>query len=142
MALPIRAGFTVSDWFAAIQGRFDLIVANPPYIGMHELPALAPELAHEPEGALCPGDDALAAYRSILADALDHLTPGGRLVVEIGATQREEVLALFAQSGLEHVRPGTDLGGRDRLVAGSAPTELSRFVTHLDNFSLPPDQNS
>ncbi len=114
-----RAAFAVSDWFAAVEGRFDLIVSNPPYIGAEELPGLAPELLHEPRRALSPGADALAAYRAIIAGTPAHLSPGGRLLVEIGATQRAAVEALFRAAGFEAVMAGRDLGGRDRWVEGA-----------------------
>lgn len=120
-ALGVQADFAVSDWFSAVTGRFDLIVANPPYIAEAEMATLAPEVLHEPRMALTPGGDGLGAYRAIAAAVAAHLEPGGRLIVEIGPTQATAVLDLFAKAGLEQLRVLPDLDGRDRLVAGRAP---------------------
>ena len=96
-----------SDWFSNVTGRFDLIVSNPPYIATSEMPDLAPEVRdHEPHMALTDGGDGLGCYRSIAAKAPDHLTRGGRLLVEIGLTQ-----------GLRDVQVIQDLNGHDRVVA-------------------------
>lgn len=122
LGLTARAGFVLSDWWAQVQGRFDLIVSNPPYIALAEMPALSPEVRdHEPHLALTDGGDGLAAYRAIAAQASAHLVPGGRLIVEIGATQGPEVAAILARSGLADVTIHPDLDGRDRLVAARAP---------------------
>lgn len=117
-----RATFRTSDWFAAITGRYDLIVSNPPYIAEAEMPALAPEVRDwEPALALTPGGDGLAAYRVIAAGAGAHLAPGGRLMVEIGPTQGRTVAALFRAAGLQEVAVHPDLDGRDSVVAAAAP---------------------
>ena len=112
----------LSDWYADIGGRFDLIVSNPPYIAADEVDGLAPEVRdHDPRAALTDGADGLNAYRAIVAGARDHLTPGGRLMVEIGAGQGSAVSALFRGAGLENVDVLPDLDGRDRVVSGVAP---------------------
>lgn len=118
-----RAHIMVSDWFGAVKGRYDLIVANPPYIAASEMAGLAPEVReHEPRGALTDEGDGLGAYRVIAAGALAHLVPGGRLIAEIGLTQGMAVSALFTSAGLEGVQVLPDLDGRDRVVMGRAPT--------------------
>jgi release factor glutamine methyltransferase len=118
LGLERRAAFLRADWFEGISGTFDLIVSNPPYIGEAELAGLAPEVRdHEPRLALSPGSDPLSAYRAILAGAPRHLTPGGRLLLEIGAAQGPAVSALAAAAGLGPVRVLPDLAGRDRVVA-------------------------
>ncbi|MEM9342656.1 MAG: peptide chain release factor N(5)-glutamine methyltransferase [Pseudomonadota bacterium] len=117
-----RLTFVESDWFSRVDSRFDLITSNPPYIAAAEMPDLAPEVRdHDPEIALTDGADGLTAYRHIAAGALAHLTPGGRLLVEIGPTQAASVTALFADAGLENITPHPDLDGRDRVVSGRAP---------------------
>lgn len=122
LGVMAQAEFVLSDWCAQVQGRFDLIVSNPPYIALAEMPALSPEVRdHEPHLALTDGGDGLAAYRAIAAQASAHLVPGGRLIVEIGATQGPEVAAILARSGLADVTIHPDLDGRDRLVAARAP---------------------
>lgn len=116
-----RCDFVLSDWFAAIEARFDLIVSNPPYIAVGEMPGLAPELAFEPRMALTDEGDGLSAYRAIAAGARAHLEPGGRLMVEIGPTQGAAVAAIFAAAGLENISIRRDLDGRDRVVMGENP---------------------
>lgn len=117
-----RVVLPISDWFADVGGRFDLIVSNPPYIAADEMAKLEPEVRdHEPRIALTDEADGMTAYRVITAGAPDHLTPGGRLLVEIGPTQGEAVKALFEAAGLENVAVHPDLDGRDRVVAGRAP---------------------
>ena len=114
-----RSDFTPSDWLANISGQFDLIVSNPPYITAAEMPTLAPEVRDwEPEMALTPGGDGLAAYRVITTTAMPHLTAGGRLVVEIGPSQALDVQALFAAAGFTGITCLQDIDGRDRVVMG------------------------
>lgn len=117
--IGVAAEFRLSDWFAQVQGRFDLIVSNPPYITRDEMPLLAPEVRDwEPRQALTDEGDGLGAYRAIAAGAPDHLTPGGWLLVEIGPSQGAAVAALMAQAGLGAVQVLPDLDGRDRVVCG------------------------
>ncbi len=120
LGLAGRCDLQVSDWFADVTGRFDLIVSNPPYIAQDEMAGLAPELSHEPAMALTDGADGLSAYRAICQGALAHLAPGGRLMVEIGWTQGPQVAALMAAAGLQDVGILPDLDGRDRVVLGYA----------------------
>ncbi|GHF71550.1 peptide chain release factor N(5)-glutamine methyltransferase [Seohaeicola zhoushanensis] len=117
-----RAAFRESDWFAAVDGTFDLIVSNPPYIALAEMPGLSDEVRrHEPELALTDGGDGLGAYRAIAPGLLDHLAPGGRMLVEIGPTQGAAVAQILAGAGLVDVSVLPDLDGRDRVVSGNAP---------------------
>jgi release factor glutamine methyltransferase len=119
LGLEARAVFRQGDWCAGLDERFDLIVSNPPYVAAEEIAALAPEVRDwEPRAALVAGADALAAYRAICAAAPALLTPGGRLMVEIGPTQGDAVAALFTDAGLTAVTVLPDLDGRPRVVAG------------------------
>lgn len=112
-----RAEIITSDWFDAVQGQFDLIVSNPPYIARDEMEGLAEEVRqHEPEMALTDGGDGLEAYRRIAQDVVAHLTPQGRLMVEIGPTQAAAVMAVFAQAGMTGMKLVRDLDGRDRVI--------------------------
>ncbi len=113
----------LSEWYDDIGGRFDLIVSNPPYIAADEMDGLAPEVRdHEPRIALTDEADGLTAYRAIAAGALDHLTPGGRLLVEIGPTQADAVSEIFSAAGLDVVAVHPDLDGRNRVVEAHAKT--------------------
>jgi len=112
-----RADIRQSDWFQTVDGRYDLIVSNPPYIALDEMPGLSTEVReHEPKMALTDGGDGLGAYRKIAKDVGRFLRPDGRVLVEIGPTQAAAVAALFEQAGLWHIRVVQDLDGRDRVV--------------------------
>jgi release factor glutamine methyltransferase len=108
-----------ADWFAGINGGFDLIVSNPPYIAAHEMPGLAPEVRlHDPQAALTDGADGLTACRAIVAGARAHLRPGGRILLEIGPAQGQQVCKLLTGAGFTGVRILRDFDGRDRVVGG------------------------
>ena len=119
LGLSHRLRLIVSNWFEHVEGRFDLIVSNPPYIAQAEMAELAPEVLHEPHMALSPGGDGLDAYRAIALAAPARLVSGGRLMVEIGPTQGAAVRALFKAQGLHDIRVLPDLDGRDRVVTAS-----------------------
>ena len=117
-----RAEIVQSNWFGNVDGHFDLIVSNPPYIARDEMDALSPEVReHEPRMALTDEGDGLDAYRRIAASAPDHLAPGGRILVEIGPTQARDVCALFDATGLVRTTVIPDLDGRDRVVGAKMP---------------------
>lgn len=127
LKLEDRAALEEGSWYRPVVNgaeQFDLIVSNPPYIALHELPFLAPEVRdHEPRLALTDEADGLTAYHAILAGVHGYLAPGGRLMVEIGAAQGGAVSRLFARAGLETVRVIPDLDGRDRVVIGNRPPQ-------------------
>ena len=105
-----------ADWWGEIGGRFDLIVSNPPYVAEAEMAALAPEVRAEPRLALTPGGDGLGAYRAIVAGLAEHLAPGGRVLLEVGAGQGAAVAGLLDAAGLDGVRLRPDMDGRDRVA--------------------------
>ncbi len=120
LGLEKRSRFHRSDWFGNIEGQFDVIVSNPPYITAAEMPALSPEVRNwEPLIALTPGGDGLDAYRVITAQAMLHLNPNGRLVVEIGHQQAADVQALFGAAGFDGIICLQDMNGRNRVVLGN-----------------------
>ncbi len=85
--------FIKSDWFEEIEGKFDLIVTNPPYVGREEMENLDPKIKdHEPDLALNGGEKGLEEVRHILANAADFMNSSGSLYVEIGADQGEKVV--------------------------------------------------
>jgi len=109
-----RAVFRTGDWADGLDGPFDLILCNPPYIGNAE--ELGPEVRdHEPSGALFAGDDGLDDYRRIVPDLPRLLAPQGIAVLEIGWTQGPAVAAMVRDAGMiAEVR--NDLGNRPRVV--------------------------
>ena len=113
-----RLSFAQSNWFEGVQGSFDLIVANPPYIAMDEMAGLDRDVRdYDPHIALSPGGDGLDPYRVIAACVRRHLSPDGRLIVEIGYLQAVEVMQLFQNAGLSALRCHADLAGRDRVIS-------------------------
>ncbi len=112
-----RAAFALADWTEGIQGSFDLIVSNPPYVAEAEMAGLDPEVReHEPRIALTPGGDGLDAYRSIATGIRGLMAPGARLMVEIGPTQSHAVAAILAAGGLRVTAIIPDLDQRTRVV--------------------------
>jgi release factor glutamine methyltransferase len=108
---------TVSDWFGAVEGRFDIIVSNPPYIRSEVIAMLDPEVReHDPMAALDGGEDGLEAYRMLASGADAFLKPGGIVGLEIGFDQRESVSQLFAASGFRCLQTVSDYGGNDRAL--------------------------
>lgn len=118
-----RCTFVVCDIASVVEGPFDLLVSNPPYIAHDEITSLAPEVKnYDPMVALDGGDDGLAAYRAIAADAKRLLAPGARMFVELGAGQEAAVRDLFTNVGLIAGIARTDLAGIPRVLgAGFVP---------------------
>lgn len=117
LGLAARAGFAVGDWGRAIAGRFDAVVANPPYIAGGAIAALPSEVRdHDPRRALDGGADGLAAYRAIAADLPRLVAEDGLAAVEIGLGQQQDVAAILEAAGfsLDHV--ARDLAGIARCV--------------------------
>lgn len=120
-----RAAFALADWLDGVEGRFDLIVSNPPYIAEAEIAELAPEVRiHEPRMALTSGVDGLGAYRCIAAGIRPLMAPGARLLVEIGPTQAAAVTAILGEAGLEIAPPIPDMDGRFRVIMADAGEKL------------------
>jgi len=117
LGLAERCHFLVSDWTREVEGVFDLIVSNPPYISRAEMEDLQPEVRdYEPRVALTDEADGLAAYRAIFSSIGPFLSETGRVVVEIGPDQADDVSAIAAIRGFEPVAVIADLDGRDRVV--------------------------
>lgn len=103
-----------SDMFGAIEGEFDVITANPPYIKTFDIDGLAPQVTAQPRLALDGGEDGLRFYRLIAEQAKKHIKKGGVLMTEIGFDQAAAVTELFADLG--ECRVIKDLDGKDRIV--------------------------
>ena len=110
--------FLKSDWFEAIKGHFDLIISNPPYIGLAEQDGLSAEvIKYDPEISLFAGCDGLAAYKRIIPSLPKFLNPDGLVLLEIGASQSNQVKNMMNVVGFIDVQIVKDLSGKDRLVA-------------------------
>lgn len=110
------------DLFAAVEGDFDLVVSNPPYVKSGDLDRLEPEVRdHEPRLALDGGADGLDCYRRIAHQASDHIRPGGYLLLEVGDGQSAEVEKLLAEVGrFAEVQTKPDLNEVPRVVVARA----------------------
>ncbi|MCC6610153.1 MAG: peptide chain release factor N(5)-glutamine methyltransferase [Burkholderiales bacterium] len=111
-----------SDWFASLAGeRFDLIVANPPYVEEDDPHLAEGDVRFEPRAALVGGPDGLDCIRRIVREARSHLAPGGRLLFEHGHDQGARCRALLAAQGYADIATWPDLAGIPRVTGGRAP---------------------
>ena len=117
-----RAYFLAGDWATALDGRFDLVLCNPPYIETAVVPTLDPQVAcFEPASALDGGADGLDAYRTVCACLPALLAPGGVAVLELGLGQGAAVAGLAGAAGLEVRAVRADLGGVERALVFGPP---------------------
>ena len=114
--LGCGVAFLHGSWLSGVQGRFDVIASNPPYVRADD-PHLA-ALAHEPIGALASGPDGLDDIRAIVLQAPAHLRSGGWLLLEHGYDQAAAVRALLAAAGFTEVQSRHDLAGIERCSGG------------------------
>ncbi len=118
-----RIEFIESDWFANVEGKFDFIVSNPPYIRSDELADLPKEVRkHEPSIALDGGTDGLEKIRLIAAQLRMYLQPDGVVLMEIGHEQGERVKKILESIELVHVSVEHDMAEKDRFVVGRCPS--------------------
>jgi len=113
--------FFTGDWLAPLKtsvNGFDMIVSNPPYIPVDEIPKLQPEIcSYEPLSALEAGADGLACLQHLIQHVWSYLKPGGHLIMEMGYNQKEAVTNLARASGqYEAISVKKDYGGNDRVV--------------------------
>lgn len=114
------AVFLQSDLFENVEGLFDVIVSNPPYIPGNEIETLMPEVRdHEPRLALDGAGDGLFFYRRIVAESTGYLSGGGMLFFEIGYDQAEAVSRLMEEAGFLEINIVKDYAGLDRVVYGT-----------------------
>jgi release factor glutamine methyltransferase len=119
LGMDERTRLLLGDWTSGLDGQFDLILCNPPYIAESEI--LMPDVAdHEPPGALFAGAHGLDDYRRIIPDLPRLLAPRGAAILEIGATQHMLVRQLAEAAGFA-VACTRDLGGRDRALTLTRP---------------------
>lgn len=120
LGLAGRARFVQGSWTSGLEGAFDLVVSNPPYVPSGEMAGLEPEVSQfEPARALDGGADGLQAYRVIAADIARVLRPGGHVLLELGAGQRDAVAGMLGRRGFDAggMRVWNDLAGRPRCLA-------------------------
>jgi release factor glutamine methyltransferase len=123
LGLAGRCNFVTSDWLTGIEGGFDLIISNPPYIPARDILALMPDVRlHDPHLALDGGADGLSAYRIILEGARKHLNVGGFLVLEIGEGQAAPIAEIARDAGFVSAGTKSDLGGHVRGLAFTFPS--------------------
>lgn len=109
--------FIKSDLFENIEGKYDIIVSNPPYIPTGVIKDLMPEVReHEPLTALDGNVDGLEFYRRITSESLQYLESGGILMYEIGCEQAESISEIMQINGLDNIKVYKDLAGLDRVV--------------------------
>ena len=115
--LSRRALFIQSDWGREVTDKFDIIIANPPYIQSNIISSLDPEVKNfDPHIALNGGQDGLSCYRELAPQFVKILKKGGLVFLEIGYNQRESVSNIMEQSGLKCLHINQDLGNRDRCL--------------------------
>lgn len=117
--LEAKITFVHSDMFSNIEGTFDMIISNPPYIPTEEIERLADEVKlHDPYGALDGREDGLHFYRILAGESPKYLKQGGYLYMEIGYDQSRDVEMLLKEAGFTKIRTQKDLAGLDRVVTG------------------------
>ena len=104
---------------AESEGKYDLIVSNPPYITDLDMKTLQPEVKFEPETALCGGEDGLVFYKSITEKYKASLKDGGMLAFEVGVNQAESVKQILIENGFKNVSTRKDLNDIERVVFGT-----------------------
>ncbi|RYD17451.1 MAG: peptide chain release factor N(5)-glutamine methyltransferase [Verrucomicrobiaceae bacterium] len=116
-----NATFLHSDLFSAVEGPFDGIVANLPYVPESERATISKEVAHDPDLALFSGEDGLDLIRRFIPDAFSRLKPGGWIVLEIGHDQASQVAGILKTSGFTDLEVKTDMSGIDRFPYAKRP---------------------
>lgn len=117
LGLQSRASFVASHWCMRVDGVFDIIISNPPYIPTGGIAALSPEVAEfEPKLALDGGADGLNCYRAVVASIPQHLAEGGMAILELGMGQQPAVEKLVTQSGLKTAGVAHDIQGIARAL--------------------------
>ncbi len=115
--LTERASFLQSNWLESVEGTFDIIVSNPPYIPPSQAQTLEPELNFDPDQALYTNlDDGLCVYRILARDIVKHLKPQGKIFLELGQDQHKEVQRLFEAHGFQDFTFYKDLSSSIRCV--------------------------
>ncbi len=126
LALESRASLEEGNWDDHIDGTFDLVVSNPPYVARDALAQLEPELSFEPREALDGGVDGLDAYRALAPVLMRRAAVGGHVLLEIGADQGASVPVILTAAGLVVDHAANDLAGLPRVVVSKKALETAR----------------
>lgn len=111
LQLNERANFYLSNWTENVEGKFDLVISNPPYIKRSDIELLQPEIVlYEPHLALDGGEDGLDPYRIISQNIHKHLNPNARILVEFGQNQHDDVSEIFGSNNFKLISYYKDLG--------------------------------
>jgi len=117
IGLAKRINFILNDWAEGMEGKFDLIISNPPYIKKSDIKKLAPEVSiYEPILALDGGDDGLECYRKLAPKLTGLLNKGGYAVFEFGKGQHYDIKGIFEDAGMNFVSFQNDLSGEPRCI--------------------------
>lgn len=117
--MELEAEWVHGDLFSKVEGKFQVIVSNPPYVRTAELDRLQAEVRyHDPRIALDGNADGLYFYRRIVEECKIYLEPGGHLLFEIGHDQAEDVAGMMRNAGFSKIKIKKDLAGLDRVVSG------------------------
>lgn len=127
--LEANVQFLNSNLFEQVQGKYDIIVSNPPYIPTSDIETLMEEVKdHEPVIALDGKEDGLYFYRRILQEGTNYLNPNGFFFFEIGCDQGVAVSGLLKENGFQDIRIIKDLAGLDRVVSGRYENKEEPFT--------------
>lgn len=115
----LEADVSGEDFIKTVHAPYDVVVSNPPYVSLAELPSLPKDVRDfEPRTALCDEGDGLSFYRIIALKAAILLSPGGKLFLEIGLGQKNSVFEILQSAGFTGIKAYPDLNGIDRVVKG------------------------
>lgn len=119
LGVAARAAFVCGSWLAPVEGVFDIVISNPPYIRSGEIAHLQPEVqGHDPVLALDGGESGVRPYREIMGGLGRVLAPGGAVYCEIGSDQAGDVMRIMTASGVAAPAVFQDLAGHDRVIGG------------------------
>lgn len=112
-----KISFIQSDWFDKINGKYDLIISNPPYVNK-KLDSLSPELSYEPQNALYSENKGLNDVFYLINNIHNYLKKNGVFLCEIGSEQREDILNYYLELGLsqDKINFYNDLSGKVRIL--------------------------